>query len=397
MPNIDLDDSQHPDTPTYAGDKNACGPASAANSLKWLDTTYAEINIPGNLRDVMEELSGLMNRPRNGGVGIENFIRGKLEFIEDHGLPINVKFQSKFLSGNVNSSGGATRARNDNTGTYPTWSWLQQQIDDGEDVEMMYHWWDGEKWRGHAVVVTGVEESATGRKTVKFKHDARQRSAGGTTQESENIYVDSQGRMILRSRNAFVGSAVAESPGDPFPVELKSFAAVIISDGVELNWSTASESNNYGFELYRDYEKIAFLKGHDTTSEPQVYSYVDKTATKGLYYYELYQIDYDGTRVQVAELNVDNKTVPADFFLAQNYPNPFNSKTIIRFSLSKKSFVTLKVFNLLGSEIFTLIDQEREAGLNSIELDAERLESGVYIYQLQADGFSLKKKFILLK
>jgi hypothetical protein len=139
VPNIELDDSTYPDTDEYAGDRNACGPASAANSLEWLDSTFTEIDIPDSLRATLRELSKLMNRARNGGVTIDNFIRGKLDFIEKYKLSINVKFQSYFISKDVISSSGMSFARNDNDGIYPTWDWLKQQMADSEDVVIMYY------------------------------------------------------------------------------------------------------------------------------------------------------------------------------------------------------------------------------------------------------------------
>ncbi len=397
VPNAEVDDSAHPDSPTYAGDFNACAPVAAANSLKWLSDTYAEINIPDNLRAILEELSNLMKRQRNGPTTIQNFIQGKLDYIQKSGLPIYVKFQSKFLSGKVSSSDGKTWARNDNTGSYPTWTWLKKQMDDGEDVEMMYHWWDGEQWRGHAVVLTGAEESAAGRKKIKFKHDARQRSAGGTKQEDEDIYIDSHGRMILRSRNAFVGSAVAESPGDPLPVELGLFTFAVVKGDVKLMWNTFTESNNYGFDLLRDGKKISFIKGHGTSVVPHSYVYIDSPRESGRITYQLYQIDFDGQRNKVGNLIVNVGTLPVEFALLQNYPNPFNPNTTIRYALPEEGLATLAIYNLLGEKVAVLVNEKQQAGAHNVEFNAGGLASGVYVYRLEMNGMSRQKKFILLK
>jgi len=224
VPNIDLDDRNHPDTDTYAGDKNACGPASAANSLKWLADVSPGITITDDHRTVMEELSALMNRPRNGGVTPENFIRGKLDYINAHGLNINVKFQSYHIprdSGDVESSCGGTSARNDGEpgNRYPTWDWLKSEVKDSEDVEILYYWKDSDgHLRGHAAVVTGIEETATGRGTVKIKHDRRQgkEDSTKTIQEPLEIYTDGYGRMRIRGKRAVIGGVVSESPGTPF-------------------------------------------------------------------------------------------------------------------------------------------------------------------------------------
>jgi len=400
VPNIDLDDSTYPDTDEYAGDRNACGPASAANSLEWLDSAYTEIDIPEPLRTTMEELSTKMNRARNGGVTIDNFIRGKLDFIEAHALPINVKFQSSFLSEDIISSSGMTYARNDNAGAYPTWNWLKQQMDEGEDVEMMYYWNDCETWRGHAVVVTGVEENQnSSKKSVKFKHDVRQGGAGGTKQEDESIYVDSYGRMILRSRGAFIGNVVAESPGDPYPtpVELGLFTAEVVASDVQLTWKTESESNNYGFEIFRTSEKIAFVTGHGTTTEPKTYTYIDEGLSNGSYHYSLVQVDFDGTRETVGNTSVVVLNNPTQFVLSQNYPNPFNATTKISYTIPGKGFVSIKLYNMLGEEVATLVNEDKDAGFYIVDFDASHLENGIYFYRMEASGFSQIKKFLLLK
>ena len=400
VPNIDLDDSTYPDTDDYAGDRNACGPTSAANSLEWLDSAYAEIDIPEPLRTIMEELSAHMNRPRKGGVTINNFIKGKLDFIEAHALSINVKFQSSFITNDVISSSGMTFARNDNTGTYPTWEWLKQQMDEGEDVEMMYYWWDGENWRGHAVVVTGIEESQDGsKKSVKFKHDVLQGRTGGTKQEDESIYKDNYGRMILRSRGAFIGNVVAESPGDPYPtpVELGLFTAELINSDVYLSWKTESESNNYGFAIFRNNGRIAFIKGNGTTTEPQTYSYIDAGLNDGSYHYELVQIDFNGTRETVGSADIVVMGNPTQFVLSQNYPNPFNTTTKIEYSIPENGFVSIKIYNMVGEEIATLVHEDKEAGVYAINFDANHLVNGIYFYRMEAAGFSLIRKFLLLK
>lgn len=397
VPNIDLDDATYGDDGTWAGDRNACGPASAANSMKWLAEKYAEITLDLDTRTIMQQLSESMGRADNQGVNIEQFIRGKLDFIAEHDLPINVKFQSQTLVDDVSGSAEMT-ARNDNGGaSYPTWEWLKAEIAAGEDVEVMYFWWDGEKWRGHAVVVTGIEETANGLKTIKFKHDVRQSSAGGTRQESEGIVIDGQGRMVLRSRNAFIAHAVAESPGTPFPVEMSAFDAKIEGNTVLFSWQTVSETNNYGFEILKNAEKIGFVPGNGTTAQPQSYAFTDDQVGNGRFFYELIQIDFDGTRNVVGTREVVLDAKPGDFVLAQNYPNPFNPTTTISFSIPRKGFVKLSIFNILGNEIRTLVKKEMAAGTHQIQFDGSDLVSGVYYYKLEAAGFSEMKKFILLK
>ncbi|MBN1754888.1 T9SS type A sorting domain-containing protein [bacterium] len=218
VPNVDLDDGTHPDNPEYAGDDNACGVASATNSLRWLDEVNDEIELSMGERELLEELSALMSRYRNAGVTTAQMVRGKLDFINAHDLPIQVKFQSHFDSGDIASSDGTTIARNDNTGPYPTWQWLKQEIADSEDVEINYFWGDD---HGHSVVVTGIEETEDGHRRILFKHDTDQDRPGGTVQEDGNVYIDDFGRIvIIRDGHtpAWVGSVVSESPGTPLHI-----------------------------------------------------------------------------------------------------------------------------------------------------------------------------------
>jgi hypothetical protein len=99
----------------------------------------------------------------------------------------------------------------------------------------------------------------------------------------------------------------------------------------------------------------------------------------------------------VGKLKVSSNVIPEVYALEQNYPNPFNPATVIRYQLSDHSKVTLKVYDVLGSEVATLVDEYREAGRYEFTFDAGKLASGIYIYKLQAGSFSQSKKMILTK
>jgi hypothetical protein len=86
-----------------------------------------------------------------------------------------------------------------------------------------------------------------------------------------------------------------------------------------------------------------------------------------------------------------------DFHLSQNFPNPFNPSTVIGYQLPVSGNVTLKVYDLLGREAATLVDEYKPAGMHEIEFDATELTSGIYFYKLQADNYVDTKKMILLK
>lgn len=187
------------------------------------------------------------------------------------------------------------------------------------------------------------------------------------------------------------------------PVELVSFSAAMQNNAVVLNWKTATEINNYGFEIERKenggtYSKIAFVKGNGTTVTPVVYSYTDNNIQDKNYTYRLKQIDFDGSSTYSQEINSGGVTVK-NFSLGQNYPNPFNPSTLITYSIPAASKVVLKVYNVIGNEIATLVNEKQEAGTYNVRfaLSSDRLASGVYFYKLEAGSFSATKKMILIR
>ncbi len=175
------------------------------------------------------------------------------------------------------------------------------------------------------------------------------------------------------------------------PVELTSFTASAISNQVVINWATATETNNSGFEIQRaidgEFSTIAFVSGHGTTTEAQQYSYTDKNVEVGTYTYRLKQVDLDGTFEYSNEVEVE-VLPPAEYSLAQNFPNPFNPSTKINYSLAVDSKVTLTVYNLLGEAVTALVNNNVAAGTHSVNFDAANLNSGVYFYKIDAQGVS---------
>jgi len=206
----------------------------------------------------------------------------------------------------------------------------------------------------------------------------------------------------------FIGgteSSIQINGDDNIPVELSSFTASASEGLVELSWITATETNNQGFEVQRsagsEFESIAFVEGHGTTTESQAYSYSDKDVNAGSYSYRLKQVDFDGTFEYsiVVEVEVSG---PAVFALDQNYPNPFNPNTKISFRLAVDSKVSLKVFDVLGQEVATLLNGNIVAGSHQVDFNASAINSGVYLYQIEATGidgtnFTSVKKMILTK
>jgi hypothetical protein len=190
----------------------------------------------------------------------------------------------------------------------------------------------------------------------------------------------------------------------PFvPVELTSFTATSKKGKVYLNWITATEINNLGFEIERkqdsnNWVRIGFKEGHGTTTEIQNYQFIDdiSSVTANSIAYRLKQIDYDGSIEYSDEVLVDNPA-PVDYALQQNYPNPFNPVTAISYNLPLKSQVSLIVYNSLGEKVKLLVKEEKEAGSYSVEFNATALPSGIYFYILQAGSFVESKKMVLMK
>ena len=225
-----------------------------------------------------------------------------------------------------------------------------------------------------------------------------------------NVELDQVYTYRIRSRvmglNSLYGNEATAYVPAVVPVELLSFSSSVIENDVTLNWTTATETNNSGFQIERretknerseEWEIISFVNGRGTTTEPQTYSYQDENLSAGKYQYRLKQIDFDGTFEYSNTIEVEINP-PAKFSLEQNYPNPFNPSTSIQYSIANRQFVSLKVFNSLGEEIETLVNKYQEAGVHSkLYIINSTLPSGVYYYQLKAGSFIKTKKMILLK
>ncbi len=202
------------------------------------------------------------------------------------------------------------------------------------------------------------------------------------------------------------------------PVEMASFNADVYGNNVSLSWMTVTEKNNYGFEIQRSriadensyyWEKIGFVKGNGTSTETHNYTFNDENILAGKYSYRLKQIDLDGTTSysDIIEVSIG---IPNTYSLEQNYPNPFNPSTKIKFTVpvtlspsinsgqaSEGSLVTLKIYDIIGNEVETLVNEEKLAGTYEVEFNASNLSAGIYFYTIAVDNFLQTKKMILLK
>jgi subtilisin family serine protease len=201
----------------------------------------------------------------------------------------------------------------------------------------------------------------------------------------------------------------------PLPVELAAFTASSKNDIVTLWWKTASEVDNYGFEIekkpvvhavgstvQRDgvlsaWTTIGFAAGNGTSNAPHVYSYVDRLQSPGAYAYRLKQIDRDGKYSYSAEIKSSPGASPAEYWLGQNYPNPFNPVTHVQFSIGTDETVHIAVFDILGRTVAELVNEPLHAGRYTVEWNGSEAASGMYVYRINAGSFSAVKKLLLQK
>ncbi|HMS64641.1 MAG TPA: YCF48-related protein [Ignavibacteria bacterium] len=186
------------------------------------------------------------------------------------------------------------------------------------------------------------------------------------------------------------------------PVELSAFTYSVNDNDVHLNWTTASELNNSGFDIERsivnaEWSKIGNVTGNGNSTVSNNYTFTDKNLNPGKYSYRLKQIDYNGN---YEYFNLSGEViigVPQKFELSQNYPNPFNPVTKIKFAVPFSGFTSLKVYDISGKEVSNLINSNIQAGTYEVLFDGSNLSSGVYFYKLESNAYSDTKKMFLLK
>jgi hypothetical protein len=190
----------------------------------------------------------------------------------------------------------------------------------------------------------------------------------------------------------------------PMPVTLYSFKYSLKQRDVSLNWITSEEINNKGFEIYRknypnnnSWQLAGFVKGEGNKNTPTYYDFTDKNLPAGKYFYRLKQIDFNGN-FEFFDLSgfieIEN---PVKFNLAQNYPNPFNPSTKINFAIPQNGFVTLKVYDILGYEISTLISENKNAGYYEVEYKNDNLSTGTYFCKLSMNNSTAVKRMLYIK
>jgi hypothetical protein len=223
--------------------------------------------------------------------------------------------------------------------------------------------------------------------------------------------VIAQNSSLTFTNGTIVGAitnAVLSNGDTPLPVELTSFTAVVENGNASLQWQTASELNNYGFEIEKRsmesepssvdvWKKVGFVNGSGTSNTEHRYAYIDGSSVSGTFSYRLKQIDKDGRYQYSGEANV-TILVPKVFALNQNFPNPFNPATTITFTLEQDGFTTLRIYDVLGKEVALLVSGEQKAGVvNTVTFNASSLSSGIYLSRLESNGCAQIKRIVLMK
>ena len=241
-------------------------------------------------------------------------------------------------------------------------------------------------------------------------------SSYGVTSEY-SVVIDQEG--IIRYKESGVAVTqiqnMIENLLASVPVELVSFTGFWENNSVALNWQTASESNNYGFEIERSsdselFEKVGFVKGSGTIATQKTYQFVDNSVENGHYYYRLKQIDIDGS-FSISEIIKIELGLPNTFSLEQNYPNPFsatggsalggNPITIFEFSIKQQQQVSFKIYDQSGRLVRNLLDLNMNPGQHELSWNGkndtgEFVSSGVYFYVLKGKEISQTKKMTLI-
>ena len=187
------------------------------------------------------------------------------------------------------------------------------------------------------------------------------------------------------------------------PVELTTFNASVSGNSIKLIWKTASEKNNYGFEVQRKdkdlekaWENIGFIKGFNTSSAQKEYTFLDENPPVSSLLYRLKQINTNGS-IEYSDIININFQVPTEFALDQNYPNPFNPSTTIPFSIVEAGKINLTIYNVLGEKITTLVNGYKEASKYSVKFNSSNLPSGLYFYKLTTKNHTVKKMMLVVR
>jgi len=205
--------------------------------------------------------------------------------------------------------------------------------------------------------------------------------------------------------DTFRNIALARFVGDsaPLPVELTSFEATLDGEAVVLAWTTASETNNAGFDVQvradgpdRGWEHLAFVEGGGTTHTPRFYQHRVAPLSSGVHRFRLKQIDVDGGFAFSPTVEV-RIGAPVRFALHGAYPNPSVGMATIPFEVARATPVRMTVYDVLGRQVAVLVDEEHVPGRHQVPLDVSRLSAGIYLYRIQMGDFQATRKLTVMR
>lgn len=223
-----------------------------------------------------------------------------------------------------------------------------------------------------------------------------QQGSGVTTQIRSVFFVDAMNGMAVGN-----SGLVLKTVNGGVPVELTSFSASYTSTGaVQLRWTTATEKNNYGFEVQRenaeDWQRLGFVAGSGSTTSAQEYEFTDTTPPdRGTIRYRLRQIDFDGSAEYSPVVEV-SAVLPAQPAL-NVYPNPARASTVLTLTLSETARTSLRIYCADGRLTATVLDAALQSGTHSIPWNAGTLPAGVYHIVLEAGDHARVRSLILQK
>jgi hypothetical protein len=280
----------------------------------------------------------------------------------------------------------SARTGNNNTGVYRYYR-ITPTTNTGLNATLRFYY-DETELQGNIELNLRLFKSATAEPNSWVK-------VGGTVNTADN-YVE------LSGINDFSYWTLSDS-ANPIPVEFSALNAVVSNNKATITWETASETNNKGFEVERTsdqlnevWTKVGYVQGMGNKTETTSYLFKDNEKLSGNYSYRLKQIDFDGSYSYSNSIEVDFG-MPMEFGLSQNYPNPFNPSTTIEFQLPSDSDVEIKLYDILGNEVSSLLNEKREAGFHSINVKLQNLSTGIYYYRMSAGNFIQVKKMLLVK
>jgi len=200
-------------------------------------------------------------------------------------------------------------------------------------------------------------------------------------------------RMVAVYENNFSTDGLP----DPAPTAPFGFHGEVEEGNAHLYWTSNVETDLMGYNIYRDFQLLASLL-------PERTDFLDTTTFSDEHTYAITAVDSNGSEGSSSSITImftgiaeQEDKLPTSYRLLQNYPNPFNLSTRIFYSISHSDFVTLKVYDMLGREIRTLVSEFQKANTYSVNFDASKLSSGIYFYRLQVGDFMETKKMLFLQ